>query len=211
MTAERRRWLLVGGSPRIAVDAVRFLQARGSGATARRLRELLAESGIPSDLLLSDPAEGATVYGDRSDLDQAVRRWIGSNPTGGIALSAAINDWQVASVDVERDGVATPITRDDKAPSAATALSIRLVPAPKLIDALRGWGHTGPLIGFKYEAAATVIGSAQALLSRTGASAVVANSLSGTVQALVDAQGVRRFTDRSELLAALAERMSAIA
>lgn len=208
MTADRRRWLLVGGSPRIAVDAVRFLQARGSGATAKRLRELLAGHGIASDLLLSDPEVDAAVYGDRSELDQAVRSWITAHPNGGIALSAAINDWQVDAVTVERDGVAMAITRDDKAPSSATALNVRLVPAPKLIDALRSWGHTGPLVGFKYEAATTVIGSAQALLRRTGAIAVVANSLTGTVQALVEAQGVQRFSDRSALLVALAERMA---
>ena len=98
-----------------------------------------------------------------------------------------------------------------KLASGADEVVIRLAPASKVIDQLRRWGLAGPIVGFKYEAAHTVITSAQALQVRVGAALVVANSLCGTVQALVDDGAVARFPDRATLLANLTTRLAALA
>jgi phosphopantothenoylcysteine synthetase/decarboxylase len=202
--------LLVGGAPRVRVDAVRFLQARASGTTARALRGRLAARGVTADLLLSDPADDCRAYDDRAGLETALRAWIADHPDGTVVMSAAINDWQVETVQVHDGGAVRVVTAADKAPSRADALTIRLVPASKVLDQLRGWGLRGAIIGFKFEDAATVIASAQAQLARVGCACVVANSLDGSVQALVDAAGVERFAGRDLLLDRLAARIAAL-
>ena len=50
--------------------------------------------------------------------------------------------------------------------------------------------------------------TAVALRRRVDAALVVANSLCGTVQALVDRERMERFPDRDALLAALADRLT---
>jgi phosphopantothenoylcysteine synthetase/decarboxylase len=205
-----RRVLLVGGSPRVPVDAVRFLQARGTGATARALAERLATRGCAHDLLLSDATPGARTYDDRSDLDAALRAWIAGHPDGCVVLSAAINDWMVDRREIDHGGVRTVLTPDTKAPSAADALHLRLVPAPKVLDALAGWGLRGPVVGFKFEDRATVIASAQAQLARVGSALCVANSLCGQVQALVWPDRVEPCPDRPALLDRLAAAIAGL-
>ncbi len=208
-----RRALVVGGAPRLAVDAVRFLSVRASGATACALASRLRPAGIGVDLLLgtlAEPTADALRYDSREDLEAALRAWLALHPGGVLVMSAAINDYTVDQVEAERDGATTAYTPGAKVPSGADALVIRLRPASKVIDQLRGWGHTGPLVGFKYEAAATVIASAQALRTRTGAALVVANSLDGAVQALVG-ERIEIQADRQALLQVLVGRIIALA
>ena len=73
------------------------------------------------------------------------------------------------------------------------------------------FGLRGPIVGFKFESRETVEASAKALRERVGAALVVANSLCGEVQALVDADGIERLPDRDRLLVRLAERVAALA
>jgi phosphopantothenoylcysteine synthetase/decarboxylase len=201
--------LIVGGAPRLAVDAVRFLSVRASGTTAVELAGLLHRAGVGADLLLgalAAPAAPALRYDGRDGLEAALRAWIAAHPHGVVVMSAAINDYQVHQV--EAGGVRyAPGT---KVPSGADELVIRLRPATKVIDQLRPWGLLGPIVGFKYEDAATVVASAQALRRRTGAALVVANSLCGRVQALV-ADTVVPHPDRTALVGALAERVAHLA
>lgn len=207
--------LLVGGAPRIPVDAVRHLTMAASGATAVALRARLAAGGAGADLLLSgDAAPGiadAQRYTDRPGLESALQSWIATHPDGVVVMSAAVNDYAVSTVELRTGAEVRTFPPGAKIPSQGDELLIRLRPATKLIDRFRGWGLRGPIIGFKYEDRATVLDSAGALLRRTGAALVVANSLCGTVQALVDAAGVRRCPDREALLEALAGRISELA
>lgn len=205
--------LIVGGAPRVPVDAVRHLTVAATGATAVQLAALLQGDGVPVDLLLSVdavPDDEAARYATRPDLDAAVRAWVADHPDGVIVLSAAINDFDQATVAVVADGREQILAEGAKAPSRGDGLVIRLRPAAKLIDQLTSWGHRGPLVGFKYEAADSVIASAQALRRRVDAALVVANSLDGSVQALVD-DAVTAFPDRAALVVALAERIAALA
>ena len=205
--------LIVGGAPRVPVDAVRHLTVAATGGTAMQVATLLHGDGVPAALLLSVdavPADGAARYATRADLDAAVRAWIAGHADGVIVLSAAINDFDQAVVAVVVEGREQVLAEGAKAPSRGDGLVIRLRPAAKLIDQLRDWGHRGPLVGFKYEAADTVVTAAQALRRRVGADLVVANSLDGEVQALVDAE-VTAFPDRPALVVALAGRIAALA
>jgi hypothetical protein len=206
--------LLVGGAPRVAVDAVRFLTVAASGATAVQLQTALHQQALAADLLLgidASPTVAAERYADRTGLENALKRWIRTNPTGVVVMSAAINDYDVAQVVVEQDGGPLQLPAGAKLPSRAGAVTIRLLPASKVIDQLRDWGLAGPIIGFKYEARDSVVASAAAQCARVGAALVVANSLCGQVQALVDATGHERFPDRPALIAALASRLGQLA
>lgn len=209
-----RPLLLVGGAPRVPVDAVRFITVAASGATALQVGELLRQRGLSVDLLLgidASPGAMALRYEDRPGLENAMKRWIAINPTGVVMMSAAVNDYQIAQVVIERPDGTQAVPVATKLPSRAGAVTIRLEPATKLIDQLRGWGLTGPIVGFKYEAADTVLVAAASLRERVGAALVVANSLCGQVQALVDEQGEQRFPDRPALIAALGTRLADLA
>ena len=204
---------MVGGAPRLAVDAVRFLSVRASGATARRLAEGLRATGVAVDLLLgslAEPSLPALRYDSRSQLEAGLRAWIAAHPEGVVVMSAAINDYEVDEVVVEAGASTQHFAPGAKIPSGAEALVIRLKPASKVIDQLRGWGLRGPIIGFKYEAADTVIAAAERLRVRTGAALVVANSLDGAVQALIG-DSCQRFADRKALIDALIDHVVGLA
>lgn len=208
--------LVVGGAPRVAVDAIRHLTVHATGATAVAIQAGLTAKGHRAvDLLLSVdavPASApATRFLDRAALERELRAWIARHPAGTIVLSAAINDYTVAGVEGGAHGALAPVVVAPgvgKIPSRLEEVIIRLRPASKVIDQLAGWGHRGSLVGFKYEPAATVLASAEQLRARVGAALVVANSIDGRVQALVDAQGVEDCGgDRQRLVTRLVARL----
>ncbi len=204
--------LIVGGAPRLAVDAIRYLSVRATGTTARALAARLRPRNLRVDLLLSDPGGDAAMrFDDREGLEAAVRAWIDQHPDGVLVLSAAINDYRISQVEVVRAGVATAVVPGTKIASGADEFVIRLVPAEKLIDRLRSWGLVGPIVGFKFEDAATVVESARVLMQRTGAALVGANSLCGSVHALVSATGVDPCHDRTRFLDGMADGIAGLA
>lgn len=206
--------LLVGGAPRVAIDAIRHFTAAASGATAVALAARLRAQGRESHLLLSlDAAPGAAAarYADRDALEEGIGAWIGRHPDGCVVMSAAVNDYRVATVEHWERGEVRALKPGEKLPSGADEVVIRLRQASKIIDRLRPeFGLRGPIVGFKYEAVATVLASAEALRRRVGAALVAANSLCGTMQALVDASGSESHASREELLDALARRIAAL-
>ncbi len=198
----------------MTVDAVRFLSVAASGATAIQLKECLHHQGLTADLLLgidASPSMAAERYVDRDGLETALKRWITVNPTGVVVMSAAVNDYRVAGVVIDEPTGPRALPPGTKLPSRAGAVTIRLEPASKVIDQLRAWGLAGPIIGFKYEAKDSVLASAAALRSRVGAELVVANSLCGQLQALVDGRGHERFPDRAALIEAVGARLGQLA
>jgi hypothetical protein len=209
-----REILLVGGAPRVRVDAVRYLTVAASGNTATSLYASLTAKQCVCTLLLGTDANPTTIaqrYNDRSELEYAIRSWLALHPTGVVVLSAAINDYFLSEVSYQRANQTVVLARGEKMPSGASEVTVRLRPASKVIDQLRSWGHSGPLVGFKYQDSVTVIEAATALRERVGAAVVVANSLCGSVQALIAGDGVTSFTDRSDLLTALSERIFQLA
>jgi phosphopantothenoylcysteine synthetase/decarboxylase len=216
--AGMRPVLLVGGAPRVQIDAVRFMSVHATGRTAIHLAEALRAASCPAELLLScdaqqDVQQGSVAgrYVDRAQLERALQDWIARHAHGVVVMSAAINDYQLATVALVDHGTVTPIGPDRKAPSGSQEMVIHLTPASKVIDQVRGWGLKGPLIAFKYEDRATVLASAQSLRRRVGAAVVVANSLCQTVQALVDETGIIQAADRSQVLDMLRRRILTLA
>ena len=206
--------LITGGAPRVAVDAIRFLSVKTSGNTAVRLQELLQREGLTCDLLLgihAAPHASALRFDDRADLERELRAWIRQYPDGVVVMAAAVNDYAIAAIETRHGSESATHAPGDKVPSGADELVIRLRPATKIVDHLRTWGHQGPLVACKYEAADSVIDSARSLRGRIGAALVVANSLDGSVQALVDAIRIQELPDRDALLTALASRLGELA
>lgn len=206
--------LLVGGATRMPVDAVRHITVHATGTTAVHLAEILRTEGIETELLLSTDASPGTVcsrYYDRADLDRSIQQWLLLHPGGTVVLSAAINDYEVAQVERKDGETWTCYAPGEKLPSRGDEVVIRLRPASKLIDQLVHWGHVGALFAFKYEAAETVIASAEKLRNRCSAHAVLANSLDGSIQALVRPDGVQQFSDREGVLTALARDIVLVA
>jgi phosphopantothenoylcysteine synthetase/decarboxylase len=207
-----RPCLIVGGAPRVVIDAVRYLTVSASGATAvalqTRLRVAAAENNKADNkntvqlLLSSDaqPSVPALRYSNRTELEQQLQQWLTAHPNSLVIMSAAINDYDVANVSYEKNGQIIEVDPGKKLPSQADKVTVHLRPASKVIDQLKTWGHRGPLIGFKFEDRATVLASAAALRERVQANAVVANSLCGSVQAIVSAAGVKRCESREQLL-----------
>lgn len=208
-----RTILLVGGAPRVPVDAVRHLTVAATGATALALAGHLRALGRESQLLLSlDAAPGAAAmrYADRDALEEAMGAWISRHPDGCVVMSAAVNDYRVTKVERWEGGEVRALRPGEKLPSGADEVIIRLRQDSKLIDRLRPtFGLRGPIIGFKYEDAATVLASAAELRARVNAVCIAANSLCGTVQALVEADGIERHATRESLVSALARRIAA--
>lgn len=202
--------LITGGAPRVAVDAIRYLTVQTTGHTATTLQAGLKTRKIDCDLLLgvhAAPLSEARRYDSREDLEREMQAWIAANPDGIVVMAAAVNDYTVSHVETIRNGKPMAHEAQGKVPSGADELVIRLKPASKIIDRLRAWGLHGPLVAFKYEAADSVLASARSLQGRIGAQLVVANSLDGTVQALVDPIRVQTCADREGLMAALLERL----
>lgn len=206
--------LLVGGAPRVPIDAIRHFTAAASGATALALATRLRALGRESHLLLSldaSPTAAAARYSDRDALEEALGTWIGRHPEACVVMSAAVNDYRVATVEHWEGGEVRGLRPGEKLPSGADEVVIRLRQATKLIDRLRPeFGLRGPIVGFKYEAAPTVLASAEALRKRVGAALVVANSLCGTMQALLDASGTEQLPNREALLDSLAQRIAGL-
>jgi phosphopantothenoylcysteine synthetase/decarboxylase len=207
----RRPILLVGGAPQVDLDAVRYLSVHATGTTACRLANRLPEA----ELLLSynaKPGIAAKRYRRRAELDEQVQHWAQAHPGGLIVMSAAVNDYQLERIQVESDGTRIDIAASGKVPSGADRIHLQLQPAPKLVDQLRQeWGFHGHLVAFKYESVRSVIDSAKALLHRIDASLVVANSIDGSVQALVERDSIAWADNREVLVTELAKRIAHLA
>jgi phosphopantothenoylcysteine synthetase/decarboxylase len=97
-----------------------------------------------------------------------MEHWVKANPDGLILHSAAVGDYELA----ENTG---------KIPSGQPEVLLRLTPAPKILDQIRGWGFKGRLVSFKAGRPGLTgeqleeIARAQAL--RTGSDLVFANVL----------------------------------
>lgn len=205
--------LLVGGAPRVKVDAIRHLTVEASGSTVAELHRRLDGVGCCRLLSLDARPEAERRFATRADLERELATWITAQPEGVVVLSAAINDYRVADTRIRNGDAWSEVAWDGKLPSGGDEVLIRLVPDSKIIDRLRPqMGLRGPLVAFKYQAADTLIAAARALQARTRADLMVANSLCGTVQALIDRKGGEvRFPTRTALLDALAQRIRTLA
>ena len=208
----QRPILIVGGAPRVAVDAIRHLTVSATGTTAVTLSRQLRQRGRDPHLLLSldsVPEAQAERYRDRDALELGISSWITRYPDGCVVMTAAVNDYRVSSVERWEAGESRALRSGEKLASGADEVVIRMRPENKIIDRLRPeFGLRGPIVGFKFEAATSVLASADELLHRTNAACVAANSLCGEIQAIVDTGGTERFPDRTTMISELSHRIA---
>ena len=211
----KRPVFLIGGAPKIQLDAVRYMSVHATGKTVLNLARLFG-SDLVYQILLSNGAEsdGLDVqrYETREDLEARIDQYLKLETNAIIVLSAAVNDYELDSV--LADGALQQRSNDQsmpKIPSGASSVEIKLRPAGKLISTLKARGHKGPIIACKYEDKQTVIDSAQRLLKREGLNYVLANSLCGSIQSIVSADAVKTYASRPELLEDLAQIIKALA
>ncbi|MCB9793775.1 MAG: hypothetical protein H6741_13735 [Alphaproteobacteria bacterium] len=199
----KRPALITAGATRNPVDAIRYLSAHSSGRTGLAIAAGLRGShavrllGSPEALLRArDLDVEPEAYGATRDLMARVQRFAEAHPQGVIVHAAAVGDYE-----------AEPSA--SKIPSGQEALTLTLRRAPKILDAIRGWGFQGPLVSFKAAAPETtpegLVDIARAQLARTGSDLVFANIIGQLAQSvvLVTNDDARPYPDRAQAIDAL--------
>jgi phosphopantothenoylcysteine decarboxylase/phosphopantothenate--cysteine ligase len=204
--------LLTAGATRNRVDAIRYLSAHATGRTGVDLADRLAASGRRVHLLgseeaclramllqASSPAPTLTheTFEGTRDLMARVERALRAAPDSVLLHSAAVGDYEMENAEA------------GKIPSGRDHLTLTLVPAPKIVDRVRGWAPDCFLVSFKAAAPGTSLGALEAIARaqahRTGSDLVFANVLGdiGHDVLLVSADATRHFPQRRDALAAL--------
>ncbi|MFN3650926.1 MAG: phosphopantothenoylcysteine decarboxylase [Armatimonadota bacterium] len=204
-----RRLLITAGPTWVPLDAVRYLGNTSSGRTGVTIARRAAELGAEVTLLLGPvqepPAEsslaGACVrrYVTFDDLHTAVRELAGSGRFDAMIHAAAVSDYLPANVET------------GKIPSAGE-LTLRLVPAPKIVDEVKRLDPKLVLVKFKLEVARSrdeLIRIASRSRERSRAELIVANDLTGLTAdrhpaLILDEHGVQASVETN---AELAERL----
>lgn len=150
-----RRLLVTGGGTREPIDAVRYIGNHSSGRTAAVLADELTRLGHDVTWLggagAIEPTEPVRQerYGSFGELDQQLRRLLGTGHFDGVIHAAAVSDFSVHRVGHEQGAPAGKLASDD-------ALSLSLTPNPKLLNRLRDYAGNPALrvVGFKLTAGA---------------------------------------------------------
>ncbi|MEI6860858.1 MAG: phosphopantothenoylcysteine decarboxylase [Verrucomicrobiota bacterium] len=140
--------LVTSGATREPLDDVRFLSNVSTGATGAALADALAASGHAVTLLRGTGAvaprrvRAVHAFGSTSDLLDQLRTLVATGGFDAVIQCAAIADYKPAHV------------ARGKMSSYAPALTVRLVPTPKLLPRIKSFaprdGARPPLvIGFK--------------------------------------------------------------
>jgi phosphopantothenoylcysteine synthetase/decarboxylase len=204
--------LVTAGNTLVPVDRVRCLTNVFTGRTGAAIALHAHERGHAVTLLTSHPEAAADLGPDPAGLgerwaavryrtfEDLQREMAGRICRGGLDAvihCAAVSDYLAAGVyapDAHTrfrpedgrwvgEGPALVDRRAGKVKSDEPELWLRLVRAPKLIDAVRGdWGFRGVLVKFKLEVGVTeeqLLAVAEASRAHSGADLMVANTLEG--------------------------------
>lgn len=200
--------LLTAGATRNPVDAIRYLSARATGVTALEIaRRLLVTHpvhllGSAEACLRAGDSVPTEEFGSTRDLMARVERWLRAHPRGVFVHSAAVGDYEMADPEA------------GKIPSGQAEITLRLVPAPKILDQVRGWAPDCHLVSFKAGAPGLTEGQLEAIaraqLQRTGSDLVWANALGAlTTVLLVGPKNTTRHARREDAVADLSARILA--
>lgn len=144
--------LVTAGATRNPVDAIRYLSAHATGTTGTTLALALAvdhpvhllgsaEALLRAELALArhpaPPRLTREEYTGTRNLEARVARWATTHPAGVLLHSAAVGDYELA------DATTTKI------PSGQAEIVLRLTPAPKILDQIRGWAPDAVIVSFK--------------------------------------------------------------
>jgi len=174
----RDRWrgrhvLVTAGPTRAPLDRVRYISNRSSGATGVAVATALRTHGARVHLVYGPgrarPPRGVEVLSVETpaEMREAVLAVLAEHEIAAAVLAAAVLDFVPASF------------RDEKVPSGR-AITVELVPTPKLIDEVVRAAPAMVTVGFKLEYGVSdeaLAATARAFLERLGLSAVLANDL----------------------------------
>jgi len=207
-----RPLLLTAGATRNPVDAIRYLSAHATGRTGVELAARLRPSfdvhllGSAEACLRARGLDVATeeYFGTR-DLMGRMERWLRAHPGAALIHSAAVGDYEVPPEAVAAAG---------KIASGSPEITIRLVPAPKIVDHVRSWCPDLFLVSFKAGRPGLtpeeLEAIARAQLRRTGSNVVFANVIGRLADSvlLVEEGQTRAFERREDAVTALVERVT---
>lgn len=201
--------LVTAGATRNPVDAIRYLSAHATGRTGGRIAADLVAAGASVHLLASDEAAlrapaGPTVeiYGSTRDLEARMRAFLLRHPDAVVVHSAAVGDYEVQA-------------EGGKIPSGQAEILLRLRPAPKILDQLKGWAPGCRVLSFKAAAPETspaaLVDIARRQLERTASDLVFANVIGGldTSVCLVGRHESTPIADRGAAIATVVARLRA--
>lgn len=221
--------LVTAGNTQTPLDRVRCITNVFSGRTGGRVAAEAFDRGhtvtfltshpdvlddIPARRPRTGPAWRVRPYRTFDDLEALMADEIPAGGYDAVIHAAAVSDYHVAGV-YSRPGE-EPEDAGGKVKSSHPELWLRLTPAPKLIDKVRGeWGFRGTLVKFKLEVGASddeLLAVAERSRVHSLADLMCANTLEGMADwAHLGAgpHGYRRI-GRPELAAALLERVETI-
>lgn len=171
------RVLVTAGGTREPIDAVRHIGNRSSGSTAARMADTLAGMGHAvtwlgaASAIRPEKSLQMETFETFSDLDQSLQRLLGEQHYDLVVHAAAVSDFRV-------DNDASGQGKLD----SANALTLRLVPNPKLLHGLKAHSLNPDLkvVGFKLTVGANRDAAAGAVarqFARGAVDAVVHNDL----------------------------------
>src|SRR6478736_3459301 len=223
---QRLRVLVTAGGTAEPVDGVRVLTNTSTGATGAGIATHLARRGHEVVLLRARtalPADGPCreeTFVTFAELDDALRRLLGTGRFDAVIHAAAVNDYGVDSI-ISADGVVSAGV-SGKIESGRVPL-LRLHPHPKLVDGLRSLSpQPFTLVAFKLTHgadAAQAEAAVRSLFAHSGADYIVHNDLAARLDAesfpgtiyRADGTTVAHCPDRLALAAALERLVPALA
>lgn len=198
------RLLVTSGGTREPIDEVRYIGNVSSGRTGAWIVEealrryhtvhwLRAGHGEgPTEWMVSSGLLDAEAFGSSGDLKERVLRRLGDYQYDAVVHAAAVADYTVSA-------------QSGKVPSTLAEWTLKLTPAPKVVDAMVPYLQGALLVVFKLEAVADeeeLLRRGRATLERTGAGLVVANGTQG----LGSVEHSALISDGTTLLARAASR-----
>jgi phosphopantothenoylcysteine synthetase/decarboxylase len=180
--------LVTAGNTQTPIDRVRCITNVFSGRTGARVAAEAAVRGHAVTLLTSHPevVTGSNIrirpYRTFDDLDALMAAEITSGRYAAVIHAAAVSDYHVAGIFAGRAGQLEDVAAG-KVKSSHPELWLRLVPAPKLVDKVRGeWDFAGVLAKFKLEVGVSdteLLDIAERSRVHSGADLMCANTLDG--------------------------------
>lgn len=162
--------LVTAGNTQTPVDRVRCITNIFSGRTGARVAAAALDRGHAVTLLTSHPEVLDAIpsarpreapdwrvrpYRTFADLDALMAEEVRGGGYEAVIHAAAVSDYHVAGVFTHRDGRFEDASAG-KVKGSHPELWLRLTPAPKLVDKVRGeWGFGGVLVKFKLEVGVT--------------------------------------------------------
>ncbi|MBA4062138.1 MAG: bifunctional phosphopantothenoylcysteine decarboxylase/phosphopantothenate synthase [Isosphaera sp.] len=190
--------LVTAGNTQTPVDRVRCITNVFSGRTGARVAAAFFDRGHAVTLLTSHPdvvddtpaarpreAPGWRVrpYRTFADLDALMAEEVRGGGFDAVVHAAAVSDYHVAGVFTRAADGSFADAAAGKVKGSHPELWLRLTPAPKLVDKVRGeWGFGGVLVKFKLEVGVTdaeLLDVAERSRVHSGADLMCANTLDG--------------------------------